>query len=356
MESWVAAAMALDRLLTVFVFPPYHQRESQLTTSKTCFWLLWIELLLIKSLRWFFFKKLQYTYTLVRCLTVASESLIWKPILEVQQDLEILNFLPAIDAIMSEIEVIVETLKKLEEKFDSVRKEIKKERDDSRKERNEIRNEIKGMRDELSERFNTIDSKISDLAVRVSHNEKNLAELRTNIKSESAVKRDSVNAHYDLHVLLVNGISWKQQEDLQSIYADLSRKLGFEKPPPARLSRFNTSSKADFERDRRPIKILFSSLADREQFMANYKAIGKSLLISCISGCENLSTRIYIQESLDSATYQLKTAALRLRKSGKLAVVSIINLQVYVRVKNDSPPVWIDSMDTLKKIACRKWT
>lgn len=37
MESWVAAAMALDRLLTVFVFPPYHLRREEAISRSFCF-------------------------------------------------------------------------------------------------------------------------------------------------------------------------------------------------------------------------------------------------------------------------------------------------------------------------------
>lgn len=115
---------------------------------------------------------------------------------------------------------------------------------------------------------------ISGSAECVSDNNETTDELKNNSESVADLEQDSVNAHYALEVLLVNGIEWmqqekfqtvyadfskqkKQQENLQTTYSDLSKKLGIVRPSPACLSKFNPFSKADFERDRR--RLQFSS-------------------------------------------------------------------------------------------------
>lgn len=240
----------------------------------------------------------------------------------------------------SEIEQILESVKKLGAEMKTSESNLKKF----------IKAEIKASEERLNERLSEIDNKITLLSDRVTANEDDIGHLKAVVKSIPEVKRDAISSHVRHYELVINGVEWKQGEHLKTIFEGISRKLGFAKAPPVRLIRFKQSRKANIEPSRRPIKVLFSNLPDKHNFMENVKRLGKNLLVNCIDGFENLDTRLYVQECLDTDTYRLKNEALNLKRNNKLAEVSIINLQLYVRVNKESVLTWIADKDALKAI------
>lgn len=214
-----------------------------------------------------------------------------------------------------------------------------------------LRKEIKASEERLNERLNAIDNKITQLSERVNTNEVDIGRLKAAVKSIPEVKRDAISSHIRHYELLINGIEWKKDENLPAIFRCISTKLGFATAPPVRLIRFKPSRKEGIEPSRRPIKILFANLPDKHNFMESVKRIGKNLQVNCIAGFEELNTRLYVQDCLDSETYKLKNAALDLKRNRKLTEVSVINLQLYVRVNKDSRLIWVADKEVLDALA-----
>lgn len=241
---------------------------------------------------------------------------------------------------MSDTERILERIQALSDDVRATRDEMRVTRD-----------EMRVMRNELLGRIDAIDTKIASLSDRVSGNEGDIAELKSEVLRS---KHEVPSAFRRLLSLQMNGIDFKEGENLKTIFENISTKLGYQSPPHVRLIRFKSSRKQGIEADRRPIQILFSSLPDKENFMQNYKVVAKNLQVGCINGFQGLTTRIYIQDVLDPQTYLLRREALRHKKAGRLVEVSTIDLHILVRVNKNSRLIRVDDIDELKMLTTRK--
>lgn len=153
-------------------------------------------------------------------------------------------------------------------------------------------------------------------------------------------------------VLIVNGIFYKSDENLNSIYRDISTAIGYHNPPSATVTRFSMSKFTRNAVDRRPIKIEFRTIAERDEFEQRYCAITettKKLTLRCLRGFKGYNNPIYIRPLLDPATYNLHREAMKLKTAMRLNEVTIIDQQVFVRNSPAGVLSRVFSIDDLNK-------
>lgn len=158
-------------------------------------------------------------------------------------------------------------------------------------------------------------------------------------------------------VLIANGIFYKSDENLNSIYRDISTALGYHNPPSAIVTRFSMSKFTQDVVDRRPIKIEFRTIAEREEFEKRYCATTeatnatKKLTLSCLQGFKGYNNPINIRPLLDPATYNLHREAVKLKTAMRLNEVTIIDQQVFVRHSSAGVLSRVLSINDLQKLA-----
>ncbi|CRK89921.1 CLUMA_CG003652, isoform A [Clunio marinus] len=137
--------------------------------------------------------------------------------------------------------------------------------------------------------------------------------------------------------LTVNGIPFKQDEDLKKIFSILSSHLGYSNPPEASIYRFKTN-------DRRSICMQFSTEFHKNEYLYRYlkKAIGLTLQIFPEYASNN--TRIFIQSDLTSQQYKINKAAIKLKKTGEVKLIRIIEGSVMISFDGDSKFYSYDSI------------
>lgn len=202
---------------------------------------------------------------------------------------------------------------------------------------------------EFTEKFTTLNVQVNKNTADIAELKENAAKVDDVVLSVSSIKQYAIESYARQHSLLVNGIAFKQNENLNQIYRDISSALGYRDLPPATVTRFNQSKITRVGPDRRPIKIDFYSIPEREKFKKNYLKAPKTLTLGVLRGFEGKTDRIFIQDPLDPPTYELYKEALKLKKKNLLSEVSIRYLQVWVRRSAAEQLSCVLSIDELTK-------
>lgn len=133
--------------------------------------------------------------------------------------------------------------------------------------------------------------------------------------------------------LTINGIPKKDNEVLNDIFGDLAKKVGFARPPRVHLFRYADTSPAP------TIVARFHSEIDKNDFKFNYMKIAKTFTVRKLAGFNNApaDARIYIQDQMSKATYELHKTALQCKKNNRLSHVMVEKCKVVVKFTPNGP-------------------
>lgn len=146
--------------------------------------------------------------------------------------------------------------------------------------------------------------------------------------------------------LTINGIPKKDNEVLHDIFTDLAKKIGFTKPPRAHLFRYADNSPAP------TIVARFHSEIDKNDFKFNYMKIATTLTVRKLTGFNNTQAdaRIYIQDQMSKATYELHRMALTCKKNKRLSHVMVEKCKVFVKFSPNGPKCRLYNTTHLNKL------
>lgn len=169
---------------------------------------------------------------------------------------------------------------------------------------------------------------------------------KVNIKVEQL--DDKFNSHIEItrrvNNAIISGIPYKANENIGSIFKDLSSKIGFLSPPDARYYRFKNEND-----EKRPIVIIFPAEFYKDYFMVQYFKVAKTLVLGDITGFSNSKERVYIQHDLTPEQYRINKLALHYRKSGLIKQVRITHGYVTMKYQADSKLISFSTPEALEE-------
>lgn len=147
--------------------------------------------------------------------------------------------------------------------------------------------------------------------------------------------------------LTINGVPEKNNENLQDIYDDIAKNIGFSSPPP-RVSLFRYSDASS----RAPtIVARFRNFAEKNDFKFKCMKVAKTLTICQLSGFnDEPNTRIYVQDQMSKSTYELMRAAIKFKYKKLLSNVMVDNCRIFAKLSPNSPKLNIHSITQLNLI------
>lgn len=145
--------------------------------------------------------------------------------------------------------------------------------------------------------------------------------------------------------LTINGVPEKNDENLQDIYDNIAKNIGFYSPPRVSLFRYSDESPAP------TIVARFFNLADKNDFKFKFMKVAKTLTICQLRGFnDEPDSRIYIQDQMSKSTYELMRAAIKFKYKKLLSNVMVDNCQIFAKRSPNSPKLNIHSITQLNLI------
>ncbi|EDS26934.1 conserved hypothetical protein [Culex quinquefasciatus] len=194
-----------------------------------------------------------------------------------------------------------------------------------------------------------LDNFKQDLDKRIDGLEDSLAAFKTEC-GISGVRHDVDRANASIgrvekaNELIISGVPYQQNENLVAMFGFIVTRLGCDesKIPLASLARLAKSPIAVGSTP--PIICEFALRADRNAFYASYLN-HRDLNLSHI-GFQN-TNRIYVNENLTKEDREIRAAALRLKKEGKVQKVYSRNGIVYAKGRGNAPAEPCPTLDHL---------
>lgn len=192
---------------------------------------------------------------------------------------------------------------------------------------------------EILMRFDKLDKKLDlqnieltkmiDKKVKLCINE--TAKLNVRVNQLDQRMNNATDYEKRRYSLIVNGIPAEENEDINSIYAMISSKLGYPNPPEAVVYRSKGT-----DNNKRSIFIKFPTEFHKLQFFERHLKVAKDLKLECLNGFEGKKERFYIHHNLTKAQYEINKIAQQLRKDGKLDRVKVLNGDVAIKFLNET--------------------
>lgn len=188
-----------------------------------------------------------------------------------------------------------------------------------------------------------VNADIAALTKRVENNEKKIQKLESNMKNANEKIEGLANENESYRRrrnILVNNVPFSADEKLDQVYAVLSRKLGFDTPPPVtRVFRYKGKQPG-----KSPIAIHFACEKDKIAFKSSYAKVRTEIKVSKIPELTNgaaggtldpIADQIFIQDDLSAATYKIFRAALTKKKEKVFNQVIVKDSKVFVKITAD---------------------
>lgn len=118
--------------------------------------------------------------------------------------------------------------------------------------------------------------------------------------------------------LQLNGLPFREKENLKADFASLASILGYSDPPEVKIRRFNGTDNA-----KRPILIVFSTEFHKLQFLQRYKSKSADMVRSIFDGFPNDKNRIYLQHDFTNSQYKFYKSAIKLLKENAINQVVV---------------------------------
>ena len=213
----------------------------------------------------------------------------------------------------SEINDVRSDIRDVNSKIDSVRTELK--------------TDIKSVKDECAAKFQRYDAALDSLNEKVDR------------------VSQTVGALENRNELIISGIPFQTGENLSAMLKQIGKHLVVNEPTTSLMEPRRTKSGSGSDRDG-VIVVEFALKTTRDEFYSAYLR-KRDLTLKHIG--LNSDRRIYINESLTIDARKVKSAALRLKKAGKISSVYTKLGVIYVKPAAVGPSVVIRSEDELEK-------
>lgn len=178
---------------------------------------------------------------------------------------------------------------------------------------------------ELSER----DRKIESLETR-------LAETLQQHEESKEIERKKCN-------IVINGIPYNEEENINAIYKTISSQLGFESPPTANVYRMPGIKSA-----KPAIIIRLVSELHVDKFMSRYYKVSTQLKLNAFDGFEGNHSRVYISEDLSTNQYNIFKQAMSFLRSKHVLNIRKKSGSVLVQINKETRHRSYKSVDDLK--------
>lgn len=135
-----------------------------------------------------------------------------------------------------------------------------------------------------------------------------------------------------IYNLLINGIPYIENEDIQAIFSTISSKIGYHNPPEADVFRTRGT-----DNNKRSIIMKFPSDYHKQQFFNRYVKVAKNLTLECLTGHAGNKDRFYVHHDLTKPQYEVNKLVQRLRNEGIVRQSRVIQGNEALKFKAISP-------------------
>lgn len=181
-------------------------------------------------------------------------------------------------------------------------------------------------------------------AIRRKHQEMDNKILRLEERLDSGDLRNSESDMIAIRKcnVVVNGIPYSKNENVNTIYTTITSNLGYKEPPFAQCFRMTGTEPT------RPILIRLDSDMQKEHFMSAYYKVAKALLLDKFEGFAGQKTRVYLGEDLTPTQYSIFKQALIHKKATHIHQMKVQRGLVFIKIKPDSRFISFSSTEELK--------
>lgn len=142
----------------------------------------------------------------------------------------------------------------------------------------------------------------------------------------------------------LNGLPFREGEDLAAYFKLLASKLGYETPPDVKLRRFNGT-----DDDKRPIMLTFSTEFHKSQFLQRFKTNSSDMVRAIFPDFSRDNTRLYAQHDFTATQYKLHKVTMSLLKEKVLHKVAVhSNNKIMIQFTTDDKFTYFPDAESLK--------
>lgn len=202
---------------------------------------------------------------------------------------------------------------KFDAKFDELTKRIQKSNDDYKK--------------EIKQLLNVHSSEIASISTKVTK-----LETKVDEKADIAAR---------INRLTLNGVPFKDNENLQEIFEALSSHLGYTRPVDAQVFRFKSA-----DMSKQPIIIRFATEFHKDEYIARFSKANQ-ITRKILPGFGNDNTKVYIQHDLTKSQYNINKVASQLIKDGIVKKRTLRQGRVNIKFEPNGNFYAFDSVEEL---------
>lgn len=197
---------------------------------------------------------------------------------------------------------------------------------------------------DLDKRIDVLENSLAALKTECSTKIDRLADSVSGVRHDVDHANASIGRLEKANELVISGVPYQQNENLVATFGYIATKLGYSDTniPMVSLSRLARTPIAVSSSP--PILCEFALRADRNAFYACYLN-QRDLNLSHI-GFNNIN-RIYVNENLTKEDREIRAAALRLKKEGKIQKVYSKNGIVFAKGRGNAPAEPCPTMEHL---------
>ena len=142
----------------------------------------------------------------------------------------------------------------------------------------------------------------------------------------------------------LNGLPFREGEDLAVYFKHLASKLGYEPPPDVKLRRFNGT-----DDNKRPIMLTFSTEFHKCQFLQRFKAKSSDMVRAIFPDFPRDNSRLYAQHDFTATQYKLHKVTMSLLKEKVVYKVAVhSNNKIMIQFTADDKFTYFPDAETLK--------
>lgn len=214
--------------------------------------------------------------------------------------------------------------------------------------RNEINNKIDAVKTELEDKLNVVSNDIHSLKSECAANFQNYDAALNGLDGRVAEISSTMDNLGNRNDLIISGIPYLKGENLLAHFKAVCKQLGMDERtlPSVDIRRLKTGAMNDG--DNSLVLVQFALKNHRDDFYSAY--LRKHDLQLNHLGIES-TRRVYVNENLTVAARKLKAAAVRLKKTGKLASVYTKLGVVLVKPTATTQPIAIQSEEQLNQFS-----
>lgn len=200
-----------------------------------------------------------------------------------------------------------------------------------------IESKIDAYQRELDQRINTIEARLSSIRSDHSINVDQLLQSVENVRQDAAALGDKLGEVNNAKELIVTGIPYHVDEDLNVIYRRIAKHLGYNDAEVPLVELVRLAKPKSSPPLHSPIVCRFAHRGSRHKFFHNYLA-NLSLCLADIGypskddGDGGNINRIFINENLSNRARNIRKIAIKMKKAGLVQKVLVRDGVIFVKL------------------------